>query len=103
MTGHPGPGPGAWASAVDGRLTESFLEMLAAERGAADNTQQAYGRDLRQLSVFLGRGGLSLETASTADLRAYLAALERSSLSPRTVARRLSALRQFYRFLLSDG
>ncbi len=103
MTGHPGPGPGAWATAADGRLTESFLEMLAAERGAADNTQQAYGRDLRQLSVFLGRWGGSLETASTADLRAYLAALEGTSLSPRTVARRLSAVRQFYRFLLSDG
>lgn len=82
---------------------ELFLEMLAAERGAAANTLEAYARDLRALAGFLaGRGGTP-ETAGVEDIRAFLGQLARAGLAPRSAARRLSALRQFYRFLLAEG
>ncbi len=83
---------------------EIFLEMLAAERGAAANTLEAYRRDLRHLADFLATGGRGgIDTVGTADLRAFLAALTAAGLLPRTAARRLSALRQYYRFLHSEG
>lgn len=90
-------------------LVEAFLDMLVAERGAALNTRQAYERDLADLSGFLAGRGVGLETASTDDLRDYFEHLaaqpgaRRGSTAVRTVARRLSAVRQFYRFLVSDG
>ncbi|HUC69196.1 MAG TPA: site-specific tyrosine recombinase XerD [Stellaceae bacterium] len=79
---------------------EAFLEMLAAERGAARLTLAAYRHDLGVVAEFLGG---ALDNASTEDLRNYLGALARDGFSARTAARRLSALRQFYRFLLLDG
>ena len=78
----------------------AFFEMLAAERNAAANTLAAYQRDLEDLSAFLKRG---LADAGAADLRKYLGFLADNDLSPRTQARRLSALKQFYRFLVEDG
>jgi integrase/recombinase XerD len=99
MTGRPGrpkaPPPDLPPSA------EAFLEMLAAERGAAALTLDAYGRDLADFAGFLGR--TPIDAADESDLRRYLARLEATGLSPRTAARRLSALRQFHKFLLSDG
>jgi integrase/recombinase XerD len=80
---------------------EAFLEMLAAERGAALPTLDAYGRDLADFAGFLGRK--PIDCADEADLRRYLARLDETGLSPRTAARRLSALRQFHKFLMSDG
>ena len=82
------------------RHTEAFLEMLAAERGAARNTLAAYRADLEDFAAFAG--GRPAE-ADAARLHAYLAGLARAGLSPRTAARRLSALRQFHRFLLREG
>ncbi|MEQ8402462.1 MAG: site-specific tyrosine recombinase XerD [Roseitalea porphyridii] len=82
---------------------EPFLEMLAAERGAALNTQEAYRRDLKIFDAFLTRRGRRLEEAGAADIRAFLGRQERAGMAPRTAARRLSALRQFYRFLYSEG
>ena len=82
---------------------EAFLEMLVAERGAADNTVEAYRRDLTDMAGFLTKRGRDPGSARTADLRAYLAALARRGLAPRTTARRLSALRQFHKFLYSEG
>jgi integrase/recombinase XerD len=82
---------------------ESFLEMMAAERGAAANTIAAYRRDLADLSAFLGPRGNALHEADTEALRAYLADLHRRGLVARSAARRLSALRQFHRFLLAEG
>ncbi len=77
--------------------------MLAAERGAAANTLEAYRRDLEHFDAFTaGRAG-SPEAAGATEIRDYLAAIDRQGLAPRSVARRLSALRQFYRFLLSEG
>jgi integrase/recombinase XerD len=77
--------------------------MLAAERGAARLTLAAYRNDLVDLSGFLAARGAALDTAGAPMLHDYLAASATRRLAPRTVARRLSAIRQFYRFLLTDG
>ncbi len=77
--------------------------MLAAERNAAANTRAAYRRDLKDLTAFLGPRATTLSQASADDLRAYLAHLARRETSSRTAARRLSALRQFYKFLIAEG
>src|SRR5437588_5852766 len=80
------------------RFTGLFLDMLAAERGAGRNTLEAYGRDLDDLAVFLDRAKKTIATAATADLRAYLASLAGRGFKTSSVARRLSAIRQLFRF-----
>jgi integrase/recombinase XerD len=82
---------------------ETFLEMLAVERGAAKNTLDAYTRDLRDAGAYLSGTGTTLESAQVEGLRDYLGHLAASGMSARTAARRLSALRQFYRFLYAEG
>jgi integrase/recombinase XerD len=84
------------------REVEAFLEMLEAERGASRNTLEAYGRDLDDLQAFLARRRTKPAAADAVALRAYLKALDYVGMTPRTVARRLSVLRQFYRFLLAE-
>src|ERR1700745_3690322 len=76
----------------------AFLEMLAAERGAAPLTLAAYQGDLSDLSLFLAARGFPLEAADAAGLHAYLAST--TGVGPRTLARRISAMRQFYKFLV---
>jgi len=85
------------------RHLEAFLEMLVAERNAAANTLSAYRSDLEDFSAFATRHGAVLAAARVETLRAYLAALAGAGRSARTAARRLSALRRFYRFLLREG
>ncbi len=85
------------------RHVEAFLEMLAAERGAARNTLSAYASDLGDAAAFVSRRGLTLATADPAALRAYLHKLSAEGLSERTAARRLSALRQLQKFLVREG
>jgi integrase/recombinase XerD len=85
------------------RRVEAFLEMLAAERGAAPLTLAAYRNDLGDLAHFLAERGVAVENADAAALHDYLGAAPIRRLSPRTLARRLSALRQFFRFLVSEG
>jgi integrase/recombinase XerD len=80
---------------------EAFLEMLAAERGAAPLTLAAYRNDLFDLGRFLSARGVMIETADATALHAYLAAA--TTLAARTLARRISAMRQFYKFLVTDG
>jgi integrase/recombinase XerD len=77
--------------------------MLAAERGAQANTLAAYGGDLADFAAHLVGGGHSIAGAKTDDLRAYLAELLGRGLTAATVARRLSAIRQLYRFLYAEG
>ena len=108
-------------------VVERFLEMLAAERGAAENTlgdgapaiaarqcdaaEQRVGapmlvvefQHLAREALGLAKRGRRLETATTDDLRAYFGFLSERGYAPRSAARRLSALRQFYRFLYSEG
>jgi len=76
--------------------------MLAAERGAASATLAAYRNDLAGCARFLAASDIALEEASTADLRRYLVSLAKARAKPRTAARRLSALRQFFRFLVLE-
>jgi integrase/recombinase XerD len=85
------------------RFAALFLDMLAAERGAEKNTLAAYDRDLTDLTGYLAGMRRSVATAGTDDLRAYLADLARRGMRPATVARRLSAIRQLYRFLYAEG
>jgi integrase/recombinase XerD len=89
--------------ASSSRHVESFLEMLAAERGAARLTIEAYRNDLDDFAGFLAAAGKSVEAADAAALRRYLGRLSGAGLSPRTTARRLSALRQFHKFLFAEG
>ncbi len=85
------------------RHIEAFLEMLAAERGAARNTLLAYQADLEDFGAYAPGNGQPLATRDATVLRAYMGGLQRAGLSARTAARRLSVLRQFYRFLLREG
>ena len=77
--------------------------MLAADRGAARLPLAAYRNDLADLGGFLATRGTALENADAAALHDYLSAMTTRHLAPRTLARRLSAMRQFFRFLVSDG
>src|SRR5215469_11729467 len=86
----------------DARLINLFLDMLAAEQGAGDNTLQAYRRDLTDLSDYLGRAGESLAAVATDSLRNYLADLDKRGFKSSSVARRLSAMRHLFRFLLNE-
>ena len=96
--------PGAVTRAgVPSRYVEAFLEMLAAERGAARLTLAAYRNDLADLAGFLAARGQPVEQADSATLHDYLAGMTARRLMPRTLARHLSAMRQFFRFLVSDG
>ena len=83
-------------------LVESFLEMMSAERGAAKNTIDAYRRDLSDYSGFLSNRSRQAKTAERSDVVAYLASLVAEGLSASSAARRLSALRQFHKFLCAD-
>ena len=86
----------------DARLTGLFLDMLAAEQGAGQNTLDAYRRDLTDLSEFLGRTGKGFAAVETEALRDYLADLDTRGFKSSSVARRLSAMRHLFRFLLSE-
>jgi len=80
-----------------------FLDMMAAERGASANTLDAYRRDLEDVSARLAAAGQSLDSASTEGLEAVLAGLRADGLSAATAARRLSAMKRYYKFLLVEG
>src|SRR3984957_6708353 len=88
---------------TDQGLVELFLDMLAAERGAGPNTLSAYGRDLADFSAFLGSKGRPVAAATTDDVRGYLGQLGKRGFAAASVARRLSAIRQLYRFLYAEG
>jgi integrase/recombinase XerD len=86
----------------DAKLINLFLDMLAAEQGAGDNTLDAYRRDLTDFSEFLGRSGQNFAGAETDALRNYLADLDVRGFKSSSVARRLSAMRHLFRFLLNE-
>ncbi|MCJ7872254.1 site-specific tyrosine recombinase XerD [Marinovum sp. 2_MG-2023] len=88
---------------MDHAHISAFLEAQAAELGAANNTLLAYGRDLRDLADWMAARDLSFETASRGDIEAYLVHCEAQGLARSTRARRLSAVKQIYRFAFEEG
>ncbi|BAV48252.1 site-specific tyrosine recombinase XerD [Mesorhizobium loti] len=79
---------------------EAFLEMMSAERGAAENTLSSYRRDLEDASTEIDGG---LAAAGAADIRAYLDDIAARGFAPTSQARKLSAIRQFFKFLYAEG
>ena len=85
------------------KWVESFLEMVVAERGASPRTVEAYQSDLTDFEGFLNCRNVSLQRAKSKDLQEYMHTIVKNGLSAKTQARRLSALREFYRFIYSEG
>ena len=106
------PGRPAKERPLVSKWINSYLEMLASEKGAAQNTISAYDRDLIDIDLFMQSRNTSVEAAKTADIKAYVDELtnktqikgdRKNKTTARTVARRISALRQFYKFIISEG
>ena len=87
----------------DQRQITAVLEMMTAEKGAAANTLDAYRRDLADYMDFLRRSGVAVTRAQKADVSRYLQELSVAGLKPTSRARRLSAVRQLYKFLEAEG
>ncbi len=88
---------------ADVNYVSAFLEMLSSERGAAQNTLDAYERDLAAFLGFLDARHCAPERASAKDVQAYLQALTEEGLAAASRARHLSSVRQFYKFLAAEG
>ena len=84
-------------------LVVSFLEALASERGASANTIEAYRRDLSDYAAYLADEGVDALKAEASHVRGFFAAPRARPLSAASVARRLSAIRQFHKFLYAEG
>jgi integrase/recombinase XerD len=82
---------------------DAFLEMMSAERGASKNTLEAYRRDLDDYAGYLARRGSGFARAGVEQMRGYLADLDDRGFAARSAARRLSAVRQFHKFLFGEG
>lgn len=87
----------------DQRLVDLFFDMLAAERGAGENTLSAYARDLADFLDFLRSNQQSLSTTSSDHIRGYMKTLDDRGFASSSVARKLSAIRQLFRFLYAEG
>ena len=90
-------------TAADTRWIASFLAARAAEQGAARNTQLAYGRDMNDVQDYLARRGTGFAQDDRAMIKAYLIQMDAAGLAPATRARRLSAVKQLYRFAHEEG
>ncbi|MHA6324069.1 site-specific tyrosine recombinase XerD [Roseivivax sp. CAU 1753] len=88
---------------TDARLISAFLEAQAAERGAAENTLLAYARDLGDVADWLAARGQDFASAMRGDIEAYLVHCDAQGLAKSTRARRLSAIKQIYRFAFEEG
>ncbi|MBN9354424.1 MAG: site-specific tyrosine recombinase XerD [Hyphomicrobium denitrificans] len=92
----------ASASAQDSHLA-AFLDMLTAERGASPNTIDAYRGDLEGFLDFLSDGSVAPLAAGTQNIQGYIAAMANAGQAPTSRSRRLSAIKQYYRFLFAEG
>lgn len=96
-------GPDAAPSRANQRWISPFLDAARAERGAAQNTVLAYGRDLLDFAAFCAGKGAAFETLGADDINAYLISCTAVGLGPSTRARRLSAIKQLFRFAAEEG
>lgn len=85
------------------KYIDSFLDILVAERGASVRTIAAYGKDLSDTAAFLSVHGVDITRAKHTDLEEYMHTVAQNGLSAKTQSRRLSALREFYRYLFSEN
>lgn len=92
----------ASASAQDSHLA-AFLDMLTAERGASPNTIDAYRGDLEGFLDYLSDGSVAPLVAGTQNIQGYIAAMANAGQAPTSRSRRLSAIKQYYRFLFAEG
>jgi len=88
---------------MSAHLVDAFLEMMSAERGAAANTIAAYTRDLEDYCAALSSKGRTVLTVGRDEVASYIASIEAQGLAASSAARRLSAIRQLHRFLMSEG
>lgn len=88
---------------LGGAHIEAFLEMMSAERGAATNTLAAYERDLTDLREFLASRKTNMANVGSSELSAYITDLAKRGFEPTSQARRLSSMRQFFKFLYAEG
>lgn len=84
-------------------LIETFLEMMAVERGAASNTIDAYHRDLAEFASFVSARGRAIADAQVDDVQSYVHAMAEAGLAPTSRARKLSSVRQLYKFLTAES
>lgn len=87
---------------MNNKYIASFLDVMIAERGASPRTISAYEKDLNDVDAFLSVRGIDLRKASRRDLEEYMHTVIKNALSPKTQSRRLSAIREFYRYLFSE-
>lgn len=85
-----------------GRILDEYYAFLRIERGLSANTVQAYSSDLRQFQHFLLREGLVLQEVEPTDVMRYVKALEEESITARSRARKVSALRSFFDYLVAE-
>lgn len=84
-------------------LFEQFINYLKVEKGASENTLDAYQRDLNKLSTFLAGRGLSYREVGKDDLSEFLSYLGTQNLRARSIARVIAVIKSFYKFLVLDG
>jgi len=88
---------------MDDYYIDSFIEMMEAEKGASQNTIESYKRDLNELFHFLKNRKVDIEKADTSDIRGFFEQQANFTHSPSTIARKLSSIKQFYKFLMNDA
>ena len=84
-------------------LIDSFIEYLVTERSSAENTMSSYSNDLKAFGLWLDEKGLSFDKVDYYNLAGYTTAIKETGLKITSINRRLSTIRQFYRFLLDEG
>lgn len=88
---------------MSGEDVQDFLSFVVSEKALSTNTLSAYGKDLEQFSTYCQTKNLNINHLSLRDLRDYVAHLKKSELSQRSIARKVTTLRQFYKFLLREN
>lgn len=87
---------------IDLTQISEFLDYLSSEKGGSPNTRMAYEQDLTQFAEFCGRKNVELVDCSSKQVREYLGTLRKQGMAARTVARKLSSVKQLYKFLLRE-